>query len=137
LNLRASGPDGTFKTYKTLGTRIGRSAVANMQLPAGTLVSAFRVARLGWSGGCREAVTKVERNVAMVENRNALTMNSEFFEEHPTSFHLDCFTVLNEGFRQWEPLPPAALAKAFLVITAEDVSDGKFATRNIGISQTR
>jgi len=105
-----------------------------MQLPAGTLVSAFRVARLGWSGGCREAVTKVERNVAMVENRNALTMNSEFFEEHPTSFHLDCFTVLNEGFRQWEPLPPAALAKEFLVITAEDVSDGKFATRIIGIS---
>ena len=74
------------------------------------------------------------QTVAMAENRNAVTMKSEFFEEHPTSFHLDCFTVLNEGFRQWEPLPPAALAKAFLVITAEDVSDGKFATRIIGIS---
>src|SRR5438105_2949535 len=36
--------------------------------------------------------------------------------------------------RQWEPLPPAALAKAFLVIMAEDVSDGKFAARIIGIS---
>jgi hypothetical protein len=80
------------------------------------------------------APPKLARNVAMAENREAVTMKSEFFDEHPTSFHLDCFTVLNEGFRQWEPLPHAALAKAFLVITAEDVSDGKFATRIIGIS---
>src|SRR5262249_18357744 len=70
----------------------------------------------------------------MAEKRKAGIMRSKIFEQNPTSFQLDCFTVLNEGFRRWEPLPRAALAKAFLVITAEDVSDGQFATRIIGIS---
>jgi hypothetical protein len=61
-------------------------------------------------------------------------MPSEFFERHPTPLRLDMFTVLNQGFQRWDPVPASARAKAFLVITAEDVSDGAFTTQIIGLS---
>ena len=44
------------------------------------------------------------------------------------------FTVMNEGFRQWDPAPKSAEAKAFLVISAEDLSDGAFTTQIGGLS---
>jgi hypothetical protein len=39
------------------------------------------------------------------------------------------FTVMNEDFRPWDPAPKSAEAKAFLVITAEDLGDGAFTTQ--------
>ena len=42
------------------------------------------------------------------------------------------FTVMNEGFKRWDPLPKSADAKVFLVITAEDLSDGAFTTQVVG-----
>jgi len=59
-------------------------------------------------------------------------MPAEFFEKHSTSLRLEMFTVMNEGFQQWDPTPKSADAKAFLVITAEDLSDGAFTTQIIG-----
>jgi hypothetical protein len=61
-------------------------------------------------------------------------MPTEFFEKHPTSLRLEMFTVRNEGFRRWDPAPRSAEAKAFLVITAEDLSDGAFTTQIVGLS---
>src|SRR5580700_8465371 len=61
-------------------------------------------------------------------------MATDFFEKHPTSLRLEMFTVMNEGFQQWDPVPKSAEAKVFLVITAEDVSDGAFAAQIIGLS---
>jgi hypothetical protein len=42
------------------------------------------------------------------------------------------FTVMNEGFRRWDPVPKSAEAKVFLVITAEDLGDGAFTTQIVG-----
>ena len=61
-------------------------------------------------------------------------MLTEFFEKHPTSLRLEMFTVMNEGFQRWDPAPKSAEAKAFLVITAEDLSDGAFTTQIVGLS---
>lgn len=41
---------------------------------------------------------------------------------------------MNQGFQRWDPLPKSAVAKAFLVITAEDLSDGAFTTQLVGLS---
>jgi hypothetical protein len=61
-------------------------------------------------------------------------MPTEFFERHPTSLRLEMFTVMNEGFQRWDPVPKSAEAKAFLVITAEDLGDGAFTTQIVGLS---
>src|ERR1700732_4591836 len=65
---------------------------------------------------------------------NGPHMATDFFEKPPTSLRLEMFTVLNEGFQQWDPVPKSAEAKVFLVITAEDVSDGAFVAQLIGLS---
>src|ERR1035438_10504887 len=61
-------------------------------------------------------------------------MPTEFFEKHPTSLRLEMFTVMNKGFQRWDPVPISAEAKVFLVITAEDLSDGAFTTQIVGLS---
>ena len=61
-------------------------------------------------------------------------MATEFFEKHPTSLRVEMFTVMNQGFQCWDPAPKSALAKAFLVITAEDLGDGAFTTQIVGLS---
>jgi hypothetical protein len=61
-------------------------------------------------------------------------MATEFFEKHPTLLRLEMFTVMNEGFQRWDPAPKSAEAKAFLVITAEDLGDGAFTTQIVGLS---
>ena len=61
-------------------------------------------------------------------------MPTEFFEKRPTSLRLEMFTVMNEGFKRWDPAPPSAEAKALLVITAEDLSNGAFTTQVAGLS---
>jgi hypothetical protein len=61
-------------------------------------------------------------------------MPTELFEKHPTSLRLAMFTVINEGFQRWDPAPKSAEAKAFLVITAEDLGDGAFTTQVVGLS---
>jgi hypothetical protein len=61
-------------------------------------------------------------------------MRTEFFEKYPTSLRLEMFTVVNEGFQRWDPATRSAEAKAFLVITAEDLSDGAFTTQLVGLS---
>jgi hypothetical protein len=63
-----------------------------------------------------------------------LEMRTEFFEKYPTSLRLEMFTVVNEGFQRWDPATRSAEAKAFLVITAEDLSDGAFTTQLVGLS---
>src|ERR1035438_10643259 len=60
-------------------------------------------------------------------------MPTEFFEKHPTSLRLEMFTVMNKGFQRWDPVPISAEAKVFLVITAEDLSDGAFTTQIVGL----
>jgi hypothetical protein len=35
-------------------------------------------------------------------------MPTEFFEKHPTSLRLEMFTVKNEGFRRWDPVPKSS-----------------------------
>jgi hypothetical protein len=44
------------------------------------------------------------------------------------------FTLMNEGFQRCDPAPASAQAKAFLVITAEHISDGAFTTQIVGLS---
>ena len=61
-------------------------------------------------------------------------MPTDLFEKHPTSLCLEMFTVMNEGFHRWDPLPKSAEAKAFLVITAEDLGGGAFTTQIVGLS---
>ena len=61
-------------------------------------------------------------------------MPTELFEKHPTSLRLEMFTVINEGFQRWDPAPKSAEAKAFLVITAEDLGDEAFTTQVVGLS---
>src|ERR1022692_1866909 len=61
-------------------------------------------------------------------------MPTEFFEKYPTSLRLEMFTVMNKGFQRWDPVPISAEAKVFLVITAEDLSDGAFTTQIVGLS---
>ena len=61
-------------------------------------------------------------------------MRTKFFEKYPTSLRLEMFTVVNEGFQRWDPATRSAEAKAFLVITAEDRSDGAFTTQLVGLS---
>jgi len=61
-------------------------------------------------------------------------MPTEFFEKYSTSLRFEMFTVMNEGFQQWDPAPKSAEAKAFLVITAEDLSDGAFTMQIVGLS---
>ena len=41
---------------------------------------------------------------------------------------------MNEGFQRWDPAPRSAKAKAFLVITAENLGDGAFTTQIVGMS---
>jgi hypothetical protein len=62
-------------------------------------------------------------------------MPTELFKKHPTSLRLEMFTVINEGFRQWHPVPKSAEAKAFLVITAEDLCDGAFTAQVVGLTR--
>jgi hypothetical protein len=61
-------------------------------------------------------------------------MPTEFFEKHSTLLRLEMFTVINEGFQRWDPVPKSAEAKAFLVITAEGHGDGAFTTQIVGLS---
>jgi hypothetical protein len=61
-------------------------------------------------------------------------MPAEFFEKHPTSLRLEMFTVINEGFQRLDPATRSAEAKPFLVITAEDLSDGAFTTQLVVLS---
>ena len=61
-------------------------------------------------------------------------MPTKFFEKHPTSLSVEMFTVMNQGFQCWDPAPKSAAAKAFLVITAEDLGDGAFTTQIVGLS---
>jgi hypothetical protein len=61
-------------------------------------------------------------------------MPTELFEKHPTSLRLEMVTVINGGFQRWDPAPKSAEAKAFLVITAEDLGDGAFTTQVVGLS---
>ena len=61
-------------------------------------------------------------------------MPTEFFEKHPASLRLEMLTVMNEGFQRWDPAPKSADAKAFLAITAEDLSDGAFTTQIAGLT---
>ena len=60
-------------------------------------------------------------------------MPTKLFEKHSTPLRLEMFTVINEGFQQWDPAPKSAVAKAFLVITAEDLGNGAFATQVVGL----
>ena len=61
-------------------------------------------------------------------------MPTKLFEQHSTSLRLEMFTVTNEGFQRWDPAPKSAEAKAFLVITTEDLGNGAFATQVVGLS---
>jgi hypothetical protein len=61
-------------------------------------------------------------------------MATEFFEKYTTLLRLEMFTLMNEGFQRWDPAPKSAEAKAFLVITAEDLGDGAFTTQIVGLS---
>jgi hypothetical protein len=61
-------------------------------------------------------------------------MLTQFFEKHSTLLRLEMFTVMNEGFQRWDPVPKSAEARAFLVITAEDLGDGAFTTQIVGLS---
>src|ERR1700680_977857 len=61
-------------------------------------------------------------------------MATEFFEKHPTLLRLEMFTVMNGGFQRGGPATKSAEAKAFLVITAEDLGDGAFTTQIVGLS---
>jgi len=64
-------------------------------------------------------------------------MPTEFFGKHSTSLRLEMFTVMNEGFQRWDPAPKSAEAKAFLVIAAEDLSDGAFTDSNCELESER
>jgi hypothetical protein len=55
-------------------------------------------------------------------------------KKYSTSLRIEMCALINEGFQQWDPAPKSAAAKALLVITAEDLSDGAFTTQIVGLS---
>lgn len=85
-------------------------------------------------GHCTGAVDDF-RPAAQIECHEMGThMPTKFFEKHSTSLRLEMFTVMNEGFKHWDPAPKSAEAKAFLVIMAEDLGNGALATQIVSLS---